>query len=170
MRGAQAKPQAGGGNPQLRIWPAWRCSPNLTAAPGAVLGFLKGFTIRDGFILDFPWIFLPFLCKTLFGQGTATSSLSTDRDYSSRCSSACTGRGNGPKTSTRPLQIPSVPGSRDRAGIWHSQPHHSWLQDRARGHVAVPVPGQASQCGRGRVQPAVVQLSLAEPPQEALVG
>lgn len=120
--------------------------------------------------MDLSWIFLPFLCKTLFGQGTATSLLSTDRDYSSRCSSACTGQGNGPKTSTRPLRIPSVPGSRDRAGIWHSQPHHKWLQDRARGHVAVPVPGQASQCGRGRVQPAVVQLSLAEPPQEALVG
>lgn len=47
---------------------AGRRSPNLTAAPGVVFGFLKGFAISERFILSFTSLPLQKPCRTMHGN------------------------------------------------------------------------------------------------------
>lgn len=110
---------------------AGRHSPNLTAAPGVLFGYLKGFAISDRFIPGFT--FLP-VQKPCLDNAQQHPCLVQTGIKVSRCLFACTSRGIGPKTFNRvSLSFPSwrLPPAcfeaglcaiRGPAGLQHTQP------------------------------------------------
>lgn len=110
---------------------AGRRFPNLTAAPGVVFGFLKGFTISDRFILGFTFLPLQKPCLENARQHPCSVRMGIKV---SRCLFAPTSRGIRPKTFSRvslsfpSWKLPSVcfeaglRALRSPAGLRHTRP------------------------------------------------